>query len=139
MNEIRSSRAELKFPAFRMRNGLRFTNSHTRGWLCTIARSASGTVILDLLPLLLFHQCDGFFAEEVNFVRTHLEDLGRADFRTLAAAITPVRVNGDIPVAGPIRKTIIDYQCDPRLIVRGQRWEAESLLPSASNLGPHSD
>jgi hypothetical protein len=104
-----------------MRDGLRFTNSGTRGWFCTIARSARGTAILDLLTLLLFHECDGFFTEEVNFVRTHLEDFRGTNFRAPAATIALVRVNGDIPVAGPIRKTIIGYQCDPRLLVRGQK------------------
>jgi hypothetical protein len=109
MNEIRSSRTELKFPSFRMRDGLRFTDSHTRCWFCPIARSARSAAILDLLALLLFHKCDGFFAEDVNLVRTHLEDFGRTDFRALAATIALVRIDGDIPVARPIPKTIIGY------------------------------
>jgi len=109
MNEIRSSRTELKFPSFRMSDGIRFTDSHTRCWFCTIARSARSAAILDLLALLLFHKCDGFFAEDVNLVRTHLEDFGRTDFRALAATIALVRVDGDIPVARPIPKTIIGY------------------------------
>jgi hypothetical protein len=114
MNEIRSSRTELKFPSFRMSDGLLFADSHTRGWFCTIARLARGTAILDLLPLLFYHKCDGFFAEDVNLVRTHLEDFGRTDFRALAATIALVRVDGDIPVAGPILKTIIGYHCNLR-------------------------
>jgi len=114
MNEIRSSRTELKFPSFRMSDGLRFTDSHTRCWFCTIARSARSAAILDLLALLLFHKCDGFFAEDVNLVRTHLEDFGRTDFRALAATIALVHVDGDIPVAGPILKTIIGYHCNLR-------------------------
>jgi len=109
MNEIRSSRTELKFPSFRMSDGIRFTDSHTRCWFCTIARSARSAAILDLLALLLFHKCDGFFAEDVNLVRTHLEDFGRTDFRALAATIALVRVDGDIPVARPVLKTIIGY------------------------------
>jgi hypothetical protein len=107
--EIRSSRAELKFPSFRMSDGLRFTDSYTRRWFCTIARSARSAAILDLLALLLFHKCDGFFAEDVNLVRTYLYDFGRTDFRALAATIALVRVDGDIPVARPIPKTIIGY------------------------------
>jgi len=65
--------------------------------------------MLDLLALLLFHKCDGFFAEDVNLVRTHLEDFGRTDFRALAATIALVRVNGDIPIARAVLKTIIGY------------------------------
>ena len=133
--EIRSSRTELKFPSFRMSDGLRFTDSHTRCWFCTIARSARSAAILDLLALLLFHKCDGFFAEDVNLVRTHLEDFGRTDFRALAATIALVRVDGDIPVARAVLKTIIGYHV---ISAKGQRLKAGGqifcLKPQASNL-----
>ncbi len=99
----------MKFPSFRMSDGLRFTDSHTRSWFCTIARPARSAAILDLPALLLFHKCDEFFAEEVNFVRTHLEDFGRTDFRAFAATVALVRVDRDIPIAGPIPETIMGY------------------------------
>jgi hypothetical protein len=92
-----------------MSDGFRFTDSCTRGWFRTIARSTRSAAILDLLALLLFHKCHGFFAEDVNLVRTHLEDFGRADFGALAATIAFVRVNGDIPFARPVLETIIGY------------------------------
>jgi hypothetical protein len=112
MNEIRSSRAEfLKLPSFRMGDGLRFTDSHTRCWVCTIARSARSTAILDLLALLMFHKGHGSFTEDINLVRTHIEDFGRTDFRALAATIALVRVDGDIPVARAIPETIIGDHC----------------------------
>ena len=92
-----------------MSDGFSFTDYCTRRWFRTTARSTRSAAILDLLALLVFHKCHGFFAEEVNLVRTHLEDFGRTDFRALAATIAPVRVDGNIPVARPVPKTVIGY------------------------------
>jgi len=107
MNEIRSSRTELEFPSFRVRDGLPLTDTDTGGRFLPIPRSARSAAILDLLALLLFHKGDGFFAEDVNLIRTHLEDFGRTDFRTVAATIALVRVDGDIPITRAIPKTIV--------------------------------
>ncbi len=90
-----------------MRDGLRFTDSHTGCWFYPIARPARSAAILDLLALLSFYKCDGFFAEDISLVRTHLEDFGWADFGTFAATIALVCVDGDIPFTRTILKTII--------------------------------
>jgi hypothetical protein len=57
----------------------------------------------------MLYKGHGFFTEDINLIRPHLEDFGRADFRALAATIALVRVDDDIPVARPILKTIIGY------------------------------
>jgi hypothetical protein len=75
----------------------------------------------------MFYVGYGFFTEDVNFVRTHLENFDRTDFRALAATIALVRVDGDIPVARPIPKTIIGYHSSPPPLVRGKMPLALSL------------
>ena len=82
-----------------MGNGLRFANSHTRCWFCTTAGSATSTAILDPLTFLMFYEGYGFFAEDVNLIHTHIEDFGRADFRTITATAALFRVDGDVPIA----------------------------------------
>jgi hypothetical protein len=57
----------------------------------------------------MLYKDDGFLAEDVDLIRTDFEDFGRTDFRALTAPIALVRVDGDIPVAGPVLKTIIGY------------------------------
>jgi hypothetical protein len=63
----------------------------------------------------MLYKGHGFFAEDVNLIRTHLEDFGRTNFRALAAAIALVRVDGDIPIARAVLKTIIGYHNLPPL------------------------
>jgi hypothetical protein len=63
----------------------------------------------------MLYKGHGFFTEDINLIRTHLEDLGWTDFRALAATIALVRVDGDVPVARPIPKTIIGYHHLPPL------------------------
>lgn len=48
-----------------------------------------------------------FFTKDVNFIRPYFKDFGWANFWALTASIAFVRIDGDIPVAGPIPKTII--------------------------------
>jgi len=67
----------------------------------------------------MFYKGHGFFPEDINLIGRHFKDLGRADFGTFAATTALIRVDGDIPVARPIPKTIIGYHCDLRLLVRG--------------------
>jgi hypothetical protein len=57
----------------------------------------------------MFYKGHGFFTEDINLIRPHLEDFGRADFRALAATIALVRVDGDIPIARAVLKTIVSY------------------------------
>jgi hypothetical protein len=63
----------------------------------------------------MFYKGHEFFTEDVNLIRPHLEDFRRTDFRALAATIALVRVDGDIPIARPIPKTIIGYHHLPPL------------------------
>jgi hypothetical protein len=49
------------------------------------------------------------FPEDVNLIRPHFKDFRRTDFGTFAATSAFVRVDGDIPIAGAVPKTII---CD---------------------------
>lgn len=92
-----------------MSDGLWFTDSNTRCWLRTIARSAGSATIPDLLALLMLHKGYGFFTEDVNLIRPHLENFGRTDPGTFAAAVTLIRVDDDIPIARAVLKTIIGY------------------------------
>jgi hypothetical protein len=57
----------------------------------------------------------GFFTKDIHLIRPHLEDFGRADFRALAATIALVRVDGDIPIARAVLKTIVSYHNLPPL------------------------
>lgn len=116
-----------------MRDGLRFTYSHTRWWFCTVTGPAGRATILDLLALVMAHKCDGFFAENINFVRTHLEDFGRTDVRALATGIALVRIDDDIPIPRTIAETIIGYQCNLRNRPEVRSWRPNLL---ASNLKP---
>jgi len=109
-------------PSFRMSDGLWFTDSNTRCWLRTIARSAGSATIPDLLALLMLHKGYGFFSEDVNLILPHLENFGRTDFRALTARIALVRVDGDIPIARAVLKTIIGYHNLPPLNRIGRRF-----------------
>ena len=92
-----------------MRDGVWFTDSDTGCWFITVAGVAGSAAIPDFFSLRMFYKDDGFLAEDVDLVRPHLEDFGRTDFRALAAPSALIRVDDDIPVAGPVLKTIIGY------------------------------
>jgi len=78
-----------------------------------------------------------FFTKDVNFIRPYFKDFGWTNFWALTASIAFVRIDGDIPVAGPIPKTIIGYHMLPfvRVKDKGLRLEAKDFS-DASNLFP---
>jgi len=92
-----------------VRDGLWFTDSDTGCSFITVAGAAGSAAIPDFFPLLMLYKGHGFLAENVDLVRPHLEDFGWTDFRALAAASALIRIDDDIPVAGPVLKTIIGY------------------------------
>ena len=92
-----------------MRDGFRLTCTNTRGWFFTIARSTRSTTVPDLFALFMFYKGHRFFTEDVNLIRPYLEDFWRTDFSTLPATIALIRINGNVPVPGPILKSIISY------------------------------
>ena len=100
-----------------MSDGLLLTDCHTRCWLRAVAGSARGAAIVDPLTLPMFYKSHGFFTEEINLIGPHFKDLRRADFGTFAATIALIRVDGDVPVAGPVLKTIIGYQVLSRFLL----------------------
>ena len=59
----------------------------------------------------MFYKGHRFFSEDVNLVRPYFEDFCRTYSSTLTATIALIRINGNIPVAGPILKSIISYHC----------------------------
>jgi hypothetical protein len=63
----------------------------------------------------MLHKGHGFFTEDVNLIRPHLENFGGADSGTFAAAIALIRVDDDIPIARAVLKTIIGYHDFPPL------------------------
>jgi hypothetical protein len=59
----------------------------------------------------MLHKGHRFFTEDVNLIRSHFKDFCWTNFRTLTASIAFVRIDGNIPVARAILKTIIGYHC----------------------------
>jgi hypothetical protein len=57
----------------------------------------------------MLYKSHGLFTEDVNLIRSHFKDLWRTNLLALTASIAFVRINDDIPAAGPVIKTIIGY------------------------------
>jgi hypothetical protein len=55
----------------------------------------------------MFYESYGFFPEDIGLIGTDFQRLGRADFHTLTASVAFIGVDGDIPVAGAVFKTVI--------------------------------
>ncbi len=75
--------------------------------LLTITWLARSTAVPDLVALFVLHKSYWFFSENINLIRSDFKDLRRTDFSTLSTSITPTCINGDIPVAGTILKTVV--------------------------------
>jgi hypothetical protein len=94
-----------------MRDRSWFASCHAGRRLLTITWLARSTTVPDLLALLVLYKSHWFFSENINLIRSYFKDLRRADFSTLATSITLICINGDIPVAGPILKSIVGNHC----------------------------
>jgi hypothetical protein len=92
-----------------MRDRSWFASCHAGRQRLTITWLARSTTVPDLLPLLVLYKSHWFFSENINLIQSYFKDLRRADFSTLATSITLICINGDIPVAGPVFKTVIGY------------------------------
>jgi hypothetical protein len=98
-----------------MRDGFQFAYTDARGRFFTIVRSARCTTVSDPLTLFVFYKSDWFFTQDFNLVRPHFEDFWRTDFNTLPATIAFIRINSNIPIAGPILESIIGDHAYPTL------------------------
>jgi hypothetical protein len=92
-----------------VRDGFYFTDFDTGCWFFPIARLTGSAAIPDLLALLMFYKGHRFFAEDVNLVWPYFKDFCRTNLWALTASIAFVRIDGDIPVARAVLKTIIGY------------------------------
>jgi len=73
----------------------------------TITRLAWGAAIPYFLALLMLYKGHRFFTKDVNLIRPYFKDFCRTNLWALTASIAFVRIDGDIPVARPIPKTIV--------------------------------
>jgi len=92
-----------------VRDGLWLADADAGRWSITVTGAARSAAISDFFSLLTLHKGHGFFPEDVNLIRPHLKNFGGAGSGTFAAAIAPIRVDDDIPIARSILKTIIGY------------------------------
>jgi hypothetical protein len=90
-----------------VRDGFRFANSDTGCWFSAIARSTRSATIPDLIALLMLYKGHRFFTKDIDLIRSYFKDFCRTNLGTLPASIAFVRIDGDIPVARAILKTII--------------------------------
>jgi hypothetical protein len=97
----------LEFPPVGVGDGSGYTDSDT-GWEgSTVAGFAWSAMVADLLSLFVFYRGHRFFPEDINLIRPYFKDFYRTHLNTLTASIAFVRIDGDIPVARAILKTII--------------------------------
>jgi hypothetical protein len=54
-----------------------------------------------------------FFTKDVDLIRSYFKDFCRTNLRALTASIAFVRIDGDIPVARAVLKTIIGNHVFP--------------------------
>jgi hypothetical protein len=88
-------------------DGLQFADGDTGWWFGAIAGFAGSTMVTNLLSFFMFYKSHWFFTKNVYFIRPHFENSYRAHLHTLAATITLVCVQNEIPVSGPIIKTVV--------------------------------
>jgi len=55
----------------------------------------------------MFYKGHRFLTEDVNLIRPYFKDFWGTDFSTLTAAIALIRINGSVPVPGPILTSVI--------------------------------
>jgi hypothetical protein len=96
-----------------VRDGFRFANSDTGCWFSAIARSTRSATIPDLLALLMLYKGHRFFTKDVKLIWPYFKDFCWTNFWALTASIAFVRIDGDIPVARAIFKTIIGNHVFP--------------------------
>jgi hypothetical protein len=104
-----------------MGDGLWITGPDAGCRFFTITRLARGARIPDLLSFVVFDKGDRFLPEDVNLIGTDFEGLPWTDFHALPAAVTFIRIDGDIPVTRPVFKTVVSYHILPWFEVRGWR------------------
>jgi len=94
-------------PSIGVRDGPWFANGNAGCRLIAKTRLAGSAMVSDLLTFLMLYKGHGFFTKNVYFIQSHLKDFYRADLHALAATITLIGVDSDVPVARPILKPVI--------------------------------